>query len=140
MASVLSQVLNLLGPEISSKNLVFGSRFIALTDYCGGELERMLGADPDTLARVRLTLLESCQPMSLHLGLVRISLTDSTPFVDILFDTTDSDRNHPVFAHLSFSPLAAQVVEEILPGLSGTPHVEIPEFGFPVRAFPQLHP
>lgn len=135
MATLLSQILLHLGIAASACNLVFGSRFIALTDYCGDELGRTLDHDSGTLARVRLTLLEGCPPMSLHLGLVRISLADSTPFVDILFDTTDSDRNHPVFAHLSYSPLAAQVIEEILPTLRGNPQNEIPEFGVAVRAF-----
>ena len=135
MATLLSQILQHLGTAAPSCNLVFGSRFIALTDYCGSELGRTLGLDSSTLARVRLTLLEDCPPMSLHLGLVRISLADSTPFVDILFDTTDSDRNHPVFAHLSYSPLAAQVIEEILPPLRSSSKIEIPEFGIAVRAF-----
>lgn len=135
MAALLNRILTHLGLGDQFCSLVFGSRFIALTDYCGGELERMLMDSPNTLSQVRLKLLEKCPPMSLHLGLVRISLSDSTPFVDILFDTTDSDRNHPVFAHLSFFPLAAQVIEEILPSLKGNPDVLIPEFGIPVRAF-----
>lgn len=135
MATLLSQILQHLGVDAPACNLVFGSRFIALTDYCGGELGRTLSHDSSILARVRLALLEGCPPMSLHLGLVRISLADSTPFVDILFDTTDSDRNHPVFAHLSYSPLAAQIIEEILPPLRGNLNIEIPEFGVAVRAF-----
>lgn len=137
MATLLSQILHQLGAAVPSCSLVFGSRFIALTDYCGSELGRMLGGDSRILARVRLKLLEGCPPLSLHLGLVRISLTDSTPFVDILFDTTDSDRNHPVFAHLSYSPLAAQVIEEIVPALQDTPPIERPKFGIAVRAFAQ---
>lgn len=115
--------------------LVLGSRFIRLTDYLGCELERLLASSPECLSRVRLQLQEGCPPMSLHLGLVRISLADSTPLLDVLFDTTDSDRNHPAYAHLNFSELAAQIVDEIIPNFSAQIQPDIADFGIAINAF-----
>jgi hypothetical protein len=73
--------------------------------------------------------------MSLHLGLIRISLADSTPLLDVLFDTTDSDRNHPVFAHLNFSELAAQVVDELVPLYRSQILPDVADFGIAINAF-----
>jgi hypothetical protein len=115
--------------------LVLGSRFIRLTDYLGRELERLLNSNPECLSRVRFQLQDECPPMSLHLGLIRISLADSTPLLDVLFDTTDSDRNHPVFAHLNFSELAAQVVDELVPLYRSQILPDVADFGIAINAF-----
>ena len=74
-----------------------------LSDYLTTELSKLLGASPNILMRVRLGLVEKVRPMSLYLGVLRIGDENSTPLMDILYDTTDSDRNHPVFAHIAYS-------------------------------------
>lgn len=84
--------------------LTLSTRFIKLADYLGNELSRTLSGDGELLARTRLALVENVPPMSLHIGVVRIAKEDATPLVDILYDTTDSDHNHPLLASVCFSP------------------------------------
>jgi hypothetical protein len=86
--------------------VMVGARFIRLADYLHEELPSVLGGNPAALAKVRLELIERVRPMSLHLGLVRIGDANSAPFMDILYDTTDSERNHPVFANIAYVGLA----------------------------------
>jgi len=57
---------------------------------------------------------ERVPPMSLHLGLVRIG-SGSSPLWDVLYDTTDSDRNHPAFAFLPYTREAG-LIASALPG------------------------
>lgn len=101
-----SNVLVSAGGGAPSGNTV-SARFVRLSEYLRDELLVTLGAvNKNILAKVRLALTESVRPMSLHLGLIRIGDCGSAPIMDILYDTTDSDRNHPVFANISYSPLA----------------------------------
>ena len=51
--------------------------------------------------------------MSLHIAVVRISLDDATAMADILYDTTDSDRNHPIFAHVAYNKLTAILIQDL---------------------------
>jgi hypothetical protein len=83
--------------------LSFSTRFIKLSEYLEEELKTTLGSNKSLLSRTRLALWENVPPMSLHIGMLRIGIWDGTPLVDVLFDTTDSDRNHPVFAHISYA-------------------------------------
>ncbi len=102
--------------------------FIKLAGYLTNELANTLGANPKLLGQVRMALAEDVPPMSLHIGVVRIGLDNSTPLIDILYDTTDSDRNHPVYAHVAYSsfmkPLIAQLEK-----------VGVDEYGVCVEAF-----
>lgn len=95
---------------------MFSSRFMKLPDYVGEELGRIYGDSEDAtiLSKVRLGLSERVCPMSLHIGLVRIGFDNNTPLVDILYDTSDSDRNHPVFAHVVFNGAVAAVIDKML--------------------------
>jgi hypothetical protein len=68
--------------------------------------------------------------MSLHLGVVRIGDDQSAPLMDILYDTTDSDRNHPVFANVAYSDLARQAEKVV----SGTAGAKV-DFGVAIDAF-----
>ena len=82
--------------------LSLSTRFIKLTDYVHNELSYLLGSNSDNLSQVRLGLWEKVRPMSLHLGLVRISLAKSSiPLVDVLYDTTDS--NMQAFDYITFT-------------------------------------
>lgn len=92
--------------------LVLSTRFIKLRDYLGGELGRLLEKTPPVLSRVRLALAEKVRPMSLHLGVARIGVR-SAPIIDVLYDTTDSDRNHLAFAHIVFIPGLDQLMTAI---------------------------
>jgi hypothetical protein len=82
--------------------MVVGTRFIRLRDYVEHELASTLRARPSTvLSQARLALWEAVAPMSLHIGLVRVSL-ETEPMVDILFDTSDSDRHLRPTAYVAF--------------------------------------
>ena len=83
------------------------TRFIKLSDYISSELGRVLEDKHDVLSKVRLALLEKVPPMSLHIGVVRFALSNSTPIMDLLYDTTDTDRNCPVFAHVVYDKTVA---------------------------------
>ncbi len=82
--------------------VTFSARFFRLSSYVGPELAERL--DGPTLAAVRLALANDVAPMSLHLGVVRISSTGpkASPLVDVLYDTTDSQPATRPFAHLLF--------------------------------------
>lgn len=115
-ATYLSRKFNLLAVKnkLQPFGLIVSARFIKLSDFLGCELSNRI-SDKKMLSRVRINLCETVGPMSLHLGVVRISLDDSTPLVDILYDTTDSDRNHPVFAHVAYAnvmPMLMNILEK----------------------------
>ena len=108
--------------------LSFSTRFIKLSEYIGRELNNTLGNNPKLLGKVRLALWEKVPPMSLHIGVVRIGAWDATPLIDILFDTTDSDRNHPVFANVCYQSVSTQLAQYLAT-------TEGEEFGISVEAF-----
>lgn len=82
--------------------MVVGSRFIRLHHYVEHELASALrDRAPAVLSRARLALWEKVAPMSLHIGLVRVSL-GTEPLMDILFDTSDSDRHLRPTAFVAF--------------------------------------
>jgi hypothetical protein len=82
--------------------MVVGSRFMRLRQYVERELASTLrDRDPSVLAKTRLTLWEEVAPMSLHIGLVRVSLATES-MMDMLFDTSDSDRNLQPTACVAF--------------------------------------
>ncbi|MES1924169.1 hypothetical protein [Salinisphaera sp. T31B1] len=82
--------------------ITLSTRHMILAEYMTRELGHLLRAQRKTLGRVRLALHEQVQPMSLHLGIVRVGLTNGTPLADVLYDTTDSDRNHSAFAFVFY--------------------------------------
>lgn len=83
------------------------SRFIKLADYIGFELGRTLANQDEVLGKTRMALTEKVPPMSLHTGVVRFALSNSTPIMDLLYDTTDTDINCPVFAHVVYDETVA---------------------------------
>ena len=119
-ATYMSQAINFLANKAGRQlyGLTVSTRFIKLANYFGLELEERLKGKSNSkiLSKVRLALYENVDPMSLHIGVVRIGLDDSTPLVDILYDTTDSDRNHPIFCHVAYSnqvPVVISLLESI---------------------------
>ena len=110
-ANALSVVISLAASILSaggSSGVNVGARFALLRTYLGEHLPKLM---PRALAaRVRLELLERVRPMSLHLGIVRVAV-DGEPLIEVLYDTTDSDRNTSVFATLALHPQALRLVE-----------------------------
>lgn len=80
------------------------SRFMKIAEYTGAELGRMLGGLPRALSKARLGLAEAAPPMSLHVGLVRLGY-GSAPLLDVLCDTTETDRNVRAFCHVIYHPV-----------------------------------
>ncbi|UCV18639.1 hypothetical protein [Ferribacterium limneticum] len=106
-ADWLRKAVNALTPEgVHPTGNTVSARFVRLSEYLNIELQKTLGATPDILSRVRLALVEQVRPMSLHIGLIRIGDANSAPIMDVLYDTTDSDLNHPVFANIAYSAVA----------------------------------
>lgn len=117
--SNIAEVLNHLAGShgLRRSALAVSSRFIRITDYLGSELQDRLGGSSSesrkVLSAVRLGLSEDVDPMSLHIAVVRISLDHATAMADILYDTTDSDRNHPIFAHVAYNKLTAILIQDL---------------------------
>jgi len=100
----INSALNLLlqANQQEEQSLVCSTRFIMLKDYTSTELGRQLDQQSELLASTRLQLQENIPPMSLHLAILRIALPNASVLVDIIFDTTDTDRNRSVFCHVVF--------------------------------------
>lgn len=98
---------------LPARGLVYSCRFMLLRDYLANELSTLFDneASAQLLGRVRLELVERVVPMSKHIGVVRIALQDSTPLLDVLHDTSDSDLNHPVFAHVCFGSNVSRILK-----------------------------
>lgn len=107
LANVIHKGLNLLleSKKLDKTPLVFSTRFIMLKDFLSLELGRQLQGESELLSKVRMNLHENVPPMSLHLALLRIALPDASVLVDILFDTTDTDKNRSVFCHIIYAPI-----------------------------------
>lgn len=107
LASTIHKGLNLLleSQKLNKSPLVLSTRFIMLKDFLSLELGRQLQGEAELLSNVRMHLHENVPPMSLHLALLRIALPDASVLVDILFDTTDTDKNRSVFCHIIYAPL-----------------------------------
>ncbi|MBX2883044.1 MAG: hypothetical protein KTR32_24035 [Granulosicoccus sp.] len=112
------------------RGVYYSCRFMLISDYLDRELGSMFRnqASGQLLGRLRMELSERVVPMSKYVGVVRISLEDATPVLDVLFDTSDSDVNLPVFAHLSFGLNVCRIVEEI-------EGFETGRFGVQIKAF-----
>jgi len=129
-AYVIASVLKTLAQNsrVNGFGLTLSTRFVKLAAFMTTELENTLSASPKILGKVRFSLSEDVPPMSLHIGVVRIGLDDATPLVDIIYDTTDSDRNHPVFAHIAYSSFIKPVIEKL-------ERIGLVEFGVCVEAY-----
>lgn len=104
--NITNQIVNLLNTLLTlnkkpGTGALFSSRFIKLSDYLGRELYVTLSIEPELLGNVRLALTEKVAPMSLHISLIRI-IADNGILMDILSDTTDTEKNRAVFAHVMY--------------------------------------
>lgn len=110
--------------------LSLGVRFMRLAKYIGEELEQVLRGRPAGLGTARLQLWEEVPPMSLHIGVIRIG-SGPTPLVDVLVDTTDSDRNARAFCHVAYHPVVATLISRLIAVEPNAQRV----FGKSVRAY-----
>ncbi|MBF0178360.1 MAG: hypothetical protein HQL63_16180 [Magnetococcales bacterium] len=95
-------------------------RYVAVTGYLETGLKRHLPLDPILLADVRKRVMEGVRPMSRHIGILRVGLFLTgersgdppihRPLMDLIFDTTESDVDHPVFAHVKFLSIADDII------------------------------
>lgn len=91
--------------------MTVGSRFIRLREYVHDVLAQTLRErPPEVLSRARLAIWEEVPPMSLHIGLVRVSL-GTQPMMDVLFDTSDSDRHLRPTAYVAYQPQVPWALE-----------------------------
>lgn len=104
LTSQLCNALNefLKAQNLTTKTFAFSSRFLMLKEYLKDELPRQLNGRKDLLANARVQLQENVPPMSLHLAILRVALPDSSLLLDIIFDTTDTDKNKSVFCHVIY--------------------------------------
>lgn len=101
--------------------LTVGTQYSTVASYMGIALRDRLHTHPKVLATVRLELQERVEPMSLYIGIVRLA-DQAGPALDVLYDTTDSDINHPIFATVCYSSVYAGYVslwDKQSPGIFG---------------------
>lgn len=77
-----------------------GVRYSKVADYQGSVLATALRTG-DSLARVRLAFSERVPPLSLHIGVVRISVGGQA-LLDLVYDTSDNDRHLAPVCHVLF--------------------------------------
>jgi hypothetical protein len=115
----ISQLLNAayLQSNEQQPRVAFSSRFLSIRDYLSNELNRYFTGRPELLGKVRLSLIERVPPMSLHIGLIRIAIWDNGVdlVMDVLCDTSDTDRNQPIFAHIVYQSLVYDLLSKIDP-------------------------
>lgn len=105
------------------------SRFVRLSEYLNEVVGRRTSPDgmtviaPALVERIRRTLCEKVQPMSLYLGLITIGLK-GRPLLDLLYDTTNSNEHIMCFANVAYSGTIYRI-------MSGLDHGD---FGFCVSA------
>lgn len=89
--------------------LTVGVQYSTIANYMGVMLHDCLLAQPEVLAKTILRLQEESGPMSLYVGIVRLA-DPSGALIDVLYDTTDNDMNHPIFATVCYTgPYAGYV-------------------------------
>ncbi len=130
LAEQICAVLNtaLRNNSLEETGLLFTARFIKVSDYFNDELPIELGNNSKILARTRKALLEEVRPMCLHLGVIRMA-TPNEVLLDILYDTTDTDRNNSVYAHILYD----QNIDTCLDAIK--PEIRLSVLGTTVKAF-----
>jgi hypothetical protein len=93
--------------------LTTGMQFIRSYEYVGASLESTLKANPAFLAKARLAMAEDIRPPSLHIGLGRVGWSDSTPLLDVLYDTNDGQLELPILAFVCYSAASASWLDEL---------------------------
>ena len=98
--------------KASGVGFATSSRFVEQKNFLGAELEKLFSTDHARLGGLRLALVEKVVPMSLHLGVVRVGYGDQ-PMLDVIIDTTDSDRLHAAFCHIVYDERMASLCQAL---------------------------
>lgn len=129
LSAAISILLNTYGKVLGTNfpGTTVSTRFLRIADYVGQELGRTLAHKRKVLGRVRLQLQERPQPMSLHVGVVRVG-HGSQPLLDVVYDTTNGDAHIAPFGHLAFAPVSSRL-------LSGAGQMLHTDFGVGIKAY-----
>jgi len=110
---LLATLLNQIAPPFGG---AVGARFVKVSEYLGAILPDTIGRgsmrQQQVLSRVRIALTTDVNPLSLHIGLVRFSLA-AIPILDLVFDTSDSDRHLKPDCCVVFQPAVTQLLQAI---------------------------
>ncbi len=99
--------------------LTFSIRYVLLDEYLEQILQRDLPRDPVILSQIRRNLLEKVRHMPDYICLLRIGIildkSDNSAIsdhlmMDVIFDTTESDKNSSVFATIKFLSVSDDVI------------------------------
>ncbi len=99
--------------NIDLTGVLYSVRFFKLHEYLSDELSNVLGKNKTLLAKARMELQEKVPPMSLHIGVVKIALPNYSYLLDVLYDTTDTDQNMPVFSHVIYDEKISDILSII---------------------------
>lgn len=91
------------------------TRYAKLADYLGDILKETFADEPERLGKTRLALCEQVPPMSLHIGIIRLSGSAKKPLMDILIDTSDNEHIacRSSWAHVSYDPFATHLIDKL---------------------------
>ncbi|MBL4849955.1 MAG: hypothetical protein JKY65_30875 [Planctomycetes bacterium] len=95
--------------------MVYGSRYVKLSEFLRLDVFKVLRKHPDLVAKVRLALAETVPPMCLHLAVVRfVSSAKEDTVLDILLDTSENDHT-PVraYASIAYQPSLLPLLEKL---------------------------
>lgn len=112
----------------SPPGLGVSTHFTRLAQYMDEGLQGVHPAPSEVLGKTRLALLEQVPPMSLRIGVARISV-GRMPLFDLVIDTTEPDRQLRVFCTVAYHPQIASLLTAMAPNLGF-------DFGEIVPSFP----
>lgn len=92
------------------------TKFLRVHEYVAAELSKTIIANPALLATTRMRLMENVRPMSLHVGVIRLTLMDK-PMADILIDTTKIGHPPAVFCHVVYGKVVERMLAALADGL-----------------------
>ena len=95
--------------------VTFSAGFLRISQYISRELPQRL--DGRRLVKARLALANRVPPMSLYVGVMRISL-EGRPLFDALLDTSDSELAPQIFAHVLFQPISIDWLGDVGVGIA----------------------
>ena len=130
----LNRVRNL--NKLNALSLLHSTRFVQLTDYMSKDLETLLTNNQTLLGNVREKILQELPPMSFHVAVLRIASASPSGnvLIDLLYDTTDSDRNRPVFGHIVYDQQVKFALDNIVKTHYGNDGFEL-RYGKPIIAY-----
>lgn len=112
-----------------------GSTFFLQKDYLGRILADTLKKEPDNvLGKVRTEFFKKVQPLGLFVGVVRVWHEDR-PLFDVIFDTTDSDRNMAATSYVTYDQAMHELLEKAVKKPSFSKITKLTSLGPGICAF-----